>query len=34
MHLVELISTWDGQMMETLDNIGIKQFVLASLKEH
>ena len=32
--LVELISTEDGQIMETLDNIGIKLFVLAALKEH
>jgi len=24
MHIVELISTGDGQIMETLDNIGIK----------
>lgn len=28
MHIVELISTGDGQIMETLDNIGIKLFVL------
>jgi hypothetical protein len=34
MHTVELISTGDGQIMETLDNIGIKLFVLAALKEH
>jgi hypothetical protein len=34
MHIVELISTGDGQMMETPDNIGIKLFVLAALKEH
>ena len=34
MHIVELISTRDGQIMETLDNIGIKLFVLAALKEH
>ena len=34
MHTVELISTRDGQIMETLDNIGIKVFVLAALKEH
>ena len=30
MHIVELISTRDGQIMETLDNIGIKLFVLCS----
>jgi len=29
MHTVELISTGDGQIMETLDYIGIKLFVLA-----
>jgi hypothetical protein len=29
MHIVELISTLDGQIMETLDNIGIKLFVCA-----
>ena len=34
MHVVELISTGDGQIMETLDNIGIKLFVLAALKEY
>ena len=34
MHIVELISTGDGQIMETLDSIGIKLFVLAALKEH
>ena len=34
MCIVELISTGDGQVMETLDNIGIKLFVLAALKEH
>jgi len=34
MHIVELISTGDGQIMETLDNKGIKRFVLAALKEH
>jgi hypothetical protein len=33
MHVVELISTGDGQIMETLGNIEIKLFVLASLKE-
>jgi hypothetical protein len=33
MHIVELISTEDGQIMETLDSIGIKLFVLAALKE-
>jgi hypothetical protein len=27
MRLIELISTGDGQIMETLDNIGIKLFV-------
>jgi len=34
MHIVELKSTGDGQIMETLDNIGMKLFVLAALKEH
>ena len=34
MHIVELISTGDGQIMETQDNIGIKLFVFAALKEH
>ena len=34
MCIVELISTQDGQIMETLDIIGIKPFVLAALKEH
>ncbi len=34
MHIAELISTSDGQIMETLDSIGIKLFVLAALKEH
>ena len=34
MCIVELISTGDGHIMETLDNIGIKLFVLAALKEH
>jgi hypothetical protein len=34
MCIVELISTGDGQIMGTLDNIGIKLFVLAALKEH
>ena len=34
MCIVELISTGDGQIMETLDNIEIKLFVLASLKEN
>ena len=34
MCIVELISTGDGQIMETLDSIGIKLFVLAALKEH
>ena len=33
MRTVELISTGDGQVMATLDNIGIKLFVLAALKE-
>jgi len=33
-HIVELLSTGDEQIMETLDNIGIKQFVLAALKEY
>jgi len=33
-HIVELVSTGDGQIMETLDSIGIKLFVLATLKEH
>ena len=31
--IVELISTGDEKIMETLDNIGIKLFVLAALKE-
>ena len=31
MHIVELISTGDGQIMETLDSIGIKLFVLFAL---
>jgi len=34
MHIVELISTGDGQIMETIDNIGIKLFVLVALKEY
>jgi len=34
MCVVELISTGDGQIMETLDSVGIKLFVLAALKEH
>jgi len=34
MRIVELISTGDRQIMETLDNIRIKLFVLAALKEH
>ncbi len=34
MRIVELISTGDEQVMETLDSIGIKVFVLAALKEH
>ena len=32
MHIVELISTVDGQKMETLDNIGIKLFSLGCTK--
>jgi len=32
--MVELISTGDGEIMEKPDNIGIKLFVLAALKEH
>jgi hypothetical protein len=34
MYIVELISTGDGQIMETLDSVGIKLFVLAALKEY
>ena len=34
MCIVELISTGDGQKMETLDSVGIKLFVLAALKTH
>jgi hypothetical protein len=34
MCIVELISTGDGKIMETLDSIRIKLFVLAALKEH
>jgi len=34
MCVVELISTGDGQIMDTLDSVGIKLFVLAALKEH
>jgi len=34
LHVVELISSGDGQIMGTLDNIGIKLFVLAALKEY
>ena len=34
MHIVELISMGDVQIKETLDNIEIKLFVLAALKEH
>jgi hypothetical protein len=34
MGIVELISTGVGQIMEILDNIRIKLFVLAALKEH
>ena len=33
-YIVELMSTSDGQIMETLDDVGIKLFVLAALKEH
>ena len=29
--IVELISTGDGQIMETLDSVGIKLFLLAAL---
>ena len=28
MHIAELISTGDGQIMETIDKVGIKLFVL------
>jgi len=31
MHIVDLISTGDGRIMETLYNVGIKLFVLAAL---
>jgi len=34
MCIVEIISTGDGKIMEALDSIGIKLFVLAALKEH
>ena len=34
MCVVELISTGVGQIMETLDYIGIKLLVLAALKEN
>jgi len=34
MPIVELISKGNGQIMETLDNIGIKLHVLAALKEN
>ena len=34
MHIFELISAGGGQIMETLDSIGIKLFVLAALIEH
>ena len=34
MGIVELICMGDGQIIETPDNIGIKLFVLAALKEH
>jgi len=33
MCIVELISTGDGQIMETLESVGIKLFMLAALKE-
>ena len=33
MCIVELIPTGDGQIMETLDSVAIKLFVLAALKE-
>jgi len=33
MRIVEIISTGDGKIMETLDSIGIK-LCLAALKEH
>jgi len=31
MRIVEIIATGDGQIMETLDSIGIKLFVLCSV---
>jgi len=31
---INILPTGDGQIMETLDNMGIKLFVLAALKEH
>ena len=34
MCIVELISTGDGQIMETIDNVGIRLFVLAALNEY
>jgi len=34
MYIVELISTGNGHVMETLDSLGIKLVVLAALKEH
>ena len=34
MRIIELLSTGDGQIMETLDNIAIKLFVFAALNEH
>ena len=34
MCVVELISTGGGQIMETLDSVRIRLFVLAALKEH
>ena len=34
MCIVELIPTEDGQIMEILDSVAIKLFVLAALKEH
>jgi hypothetical protein len=34
MHIVELISSGDGQIMGTPDSIEIKLLVLAALKEY
>jgi len=34
MHVVEFISSGVGQIMETLDSIGTKLFILAALKEY